>query len=120
MFDFGEDIVFLDVFLISVKYVVIIFLEICDFFLMLILIIVLKYVFCKFIVRREDLINFCLKFRILFMEFWRKIVFYREYKYMYIVILDFLFRYRLNVSGYLYCFLFIDIGDNKIKLYLVF
>lgn len=54
------------------------------------------------------------------MEFWRKIVFRREYKYMYIVILDFLFRYRLNVSGYLDCFLFIDIGDNKIKLYLVF
>lgn len=50
------------------------------------------------------------------MEFWRKIVFRREYKYMYIVILDFLFRYRLNVSGYLYCFLFIDIGDNKIEI----
>lgn len=48
------------------------------------------------------------------MEFWRKIVFYREY--MYIVILDFLFRYRLNVSGYLDCFLFIDIGDNKMEI----
>lgn len=50
------------------------------------------------------------------MEFWRKIVFYREYKYMYIVILDFLFRYRLNVSGYLDCFLRIDSGDSKIEI----
>lgn len=88
--------------------------KIRDFFLISILTTVLKYVLCKLTVRREDLINFCLKSRILFMEFWRKIVSHREY--MYTAISDFSSRHRLNVSGHSYCLLPIDTGDNKMEI----
>lgn len=50
------------------------------------------------------------------MEFWRKIVSRREYKYMYTAISDFSSRHRLNVSGHSDCLLRIDSGDSKIEI----